>query len=1133
MKKLCSVLLAVVLLCSGIPAAAFAQGTETSGVQRKAAHTLYVSTDGRDNGDGTEQNPFRTIERARNAVRTLDKTKGDIVVKIAGGTYYLDNTIVFTEADSGNEDCTIYYEAMDVEKPVISGGEKVTGDWKDEGNGTYSIPYERDIKLRSLYVNGERAYMTQKESQGRGNYGSYTVDGKADWAWISGTTAAGTQLDAGAIPLDTRNQDDIELMTQTTWNTAIVCVDNLQDIGNGRISANYQMPYGAVAQQPSWNNNYKSDGWQMMYNVFEWLPGAKGHFYFDKTAKRLYYCPRDGEDMSNLEVIAPKLETLVDLSGSSTTSRIGYITFSGLEFAHSDWNLYELEGSYGRVTVQGAAGLIYFADGNWHPSIYRAYDVGPGAVMVNSAQHIAFYGNTICHTGNDGLSFVNDVVDSAASGNLIYDTAGSGFLLGHPQHVYIGDKGSDYGLLSEKEKYDVGVEGACKRIKLTNNFISDTCLMFWGDSGVMVFLAEEFEMKYNHLQNTPYSGISIGWGWWNMDGSAEAVVPGVPMETTKNNTIMYNTFKNTITKLGDTGAIYTLGDMPGTVISENYIWSIGTPGVDPSYHIRGIHPDEGTRHVYGEKNVIEISSWFTCIDCSSWGKNGYNTWDNNYATSSSYSINETWEEGTVVTNAHTSLDGIWGTDVFDIVKNAGIQSDYYSIIPESMFGLQDRLLPNKIRATGQELDWGTAADNIEGEIWLAPENTENFVESDTIVKVVNGKVKVPDAEGIYKVYIVNGSKISAPSSGQIIVETDNSEEPKDLEEYMSVDLEDKPIGEVTQDDAQLGTFKNGGVYVEAEDGNKVLRVRAADGGTGHHGFYLKDAEYSEAVINLDMKFNADNNFTHDWESVSVQGFASTQGGKEQLSQKESLFAGSYLDRRNQHTCHYNIGNEGAHTNGSFLPQQINKNVWYHMKIMIRGGDYFVKLWEKNGSEPEEWQLYQELPKELGADGTLRVITYKHNQDSVIDVSFDNIVVSVPAAKKYEVRYHANGGSYAPENQQKVHGSDLTLTENQAVRNGYIFEGWNTSKDGLGTNYQAGAVYSADEDITLYAKWRAVPAVSPKLSGCINNTTMTITVDNLSAEYTYTYEWHRGSVNGEKVGSSSASYTAPELSLIHI
>ena len=78
----------------------------------------------------------------------------------------------------------------------------------------YDLSLIHIFKLRSLYVNGERAYMTQKDSQGRGDYGSYTVDSSKDWAWISGTRAAGTQLDAGAIPLDTRNQDDIELMTQ-------------------------------------------------------------------------------------------------------------------------------------------------------------------------------------------------------------------------------------------------------------------------------------------------------------------------------------------------------------------------------------------------------------------------------------------------------------------------------------------------------------------------------------------------------------------------------------------------------------------------------------------------------------------------------------------------------------------------------------------------------------------------------------------------------------------------------------------------------------------------------------------------------------------------------------------------------
>ncbi len=119
-------------------------------------------------------------------------------------------------------------------------------------------------------------------------------------------------------------------------------------------------------------------------------------------------------------------------------------------------------------------------------------------------------------------------------------------------------------------------------------------------------------------------------------------------------------------------------------------------------------------------------------------------------------------------------------------------------------------------------------------------------------------------------------------------ETGENEEPKNLEECVALDLEDRQVGEVTQDDTQLGIFKYGGASVENEDGNKVLRVRAVDGESRHYGFYLKDVEYSEAVVEMDMKYNNDNNFTHDWESVSIQGFASTKGGEAQLSQKRKL-----------------------------------------------------------------------------------------------------------------------------------------------------------------------------------------------------------------------------------------------------
>ena len=737
---------------------------------RNVAHRLYVSAEGNDDtGSGTKENPFASIERAKEAVRELSKSDGDIVVEIGDGFYYLDETLVFEPEDSGNENCTIYYEAAEGANPVISGGKVVEGEWTDEGNGIYSVEYKRDRKLRALYVNGERAYMTSRKLTGLGGNGTYEITaGESDWAWISGSQSAGTLFENGSIPVDTINPDDIELMTQTTWNTAIVCVDNLEQLSNGQISANYQMPYGAIAQSPGWGNNYKVSGDQTVYNVFEWLD-EPGEFYFDKTGNRLYYYPREGEDLADAQVVVPELETLVEVQGTDRENRVHDISFENLTFAYTDWNLYEVDGSYGRATVQGAAGVTAYADGNWHNSIYRAYDVGPGAVMVNSATELSFKNNTICHTGNDGLSLVNDAVDIVVDGNVIYDLAGSGLLIGHPQHIYIGDKGSGKGDFSEKEKYDADVEGNCQNIQATNNFISGTSNMFWGDAGVMIFIGEDLDIQHNHIEDTPYTGLSLGWGWWNMNGTADSVVPGEPSETTKNNTVSNNVFLNTIRTLGDGGAIYTLGDMPGTTISNNYICGLGTPGTNP-YHIRGIHVDEGTQHVYGEKNVFEIPTDLTCIDCGNWGNKGNNTWDNNYSTSDSYTTTGNYEPGTVITNKHTNKEGVWGTDVFEILSNAGLESGYLENVPDALYKVQDRLLPTQFYlAADQTLDLNIEQSDINGEIWLAPEGTEDFVEGDDMTRASGGKINTPKSSGSYKLYIVDGENISEPSKGEITV----------------------------------------------------------------------------------------------------------------------------------------------------------------------------------------------------------------------------------------------------------------------------------------------------------------------------------------------------------------------------
>ncbi|MBQ7474933.1 MAG: S-layer homology domain-containing protein [Clostridia bacterium] len=83
---------------------------------------FYVSTAGDDNADGSFDHPFRTWERARDAVRALDKTGRDgVKVAFFAGDYGpLDLTL--SAEDSGTPDCPITYCKYGDGDVVFSGG---------------------------------------------------------------------------------------------------------------------------------------------------------------------------------------------------------------------------------------------------------------------------------------------------------------------------------------------------------------------------------------------------------------------------------------------------------------------------------------------------------------------------------------------------------------------------------------------------------------------------------------------------------------------------------------------------------------------------------------------------------------------------------------------------------------------------------------------------------------------------------------------------------------------------------------------------------------------------------------------------------------------------------------------------
>lgn len=81
-------------------------------------------------------------------------------------------------------------------------------------------------------------------------------------------------------------------------------------------------------------------------------------------------------------------------------------------------------------------------------------------------------------------------------------------------------------------------------------------------------------------------------------------------------------------------------------------------------------------------------------------------------------------------------------------------------------------------------------------------------------------------------------------------------------------------------------------------------------------------------------------------------------------------------------------------------------------------------------------------------------------------------VSVPALTSYKVSYNANGGTGAPSSQTKYYGKTLKLSSTKPTRTGYTFQGWGTSASDTSVNYAAGANYTSNAAVTLYAIWKA-------------------------------------------------------------
>jgi hypothetical protein len=122
------------------------------------AAEFHVAPNGTDINPGTAEQPFATLERARDALREFKAANGGtlkepVKVILHRGEYVFSRTFELTPQDSGTKNAPVCYLAAKDETPVITSARSITG-WKKHDEHIWVAAVPKGWRFHNLYVNG-------------------------------------------------------------------------------------------------------------------------------------------------------------------------------------------------------------------------------------------------------------------------------------------------------------------------------------------------------------------------------------------------------------------------------------------------------------------------------------------------------------------------------------------------------------------------------------------------------------------------------------------------------------------------------------------------------------------------------------------------------------------------------------------------------------------------------------------------------------------------------------------------------------------------------------------------------------------------------------------------------------------
>lgn len=572
---------------------------------------------GNDGNIGSLEKPFKTLTKARDFIKTVNATMtSNITIYLRGGDYQLSESLVFGANDGGKNGFNVIYKAYNDEKTVITGGKQITG-WTQVSGKNYwvaDVPTSAGFAsyFRNIWVDGKRAV------QARSGFMTFHAMNYDD--------PNTPKVRDGFIVKSSELKDYTNLSDMRIFQCGVFKHVEIPPLSILPITSTEKAIVLKQSNFFDWTNiyTYESPYTLRIINAFEELDEA-GEFYLNKSTRKVYYYPRTGENLTTAKIIAPIVDILLKLQGSSTGS-VSNIQFEGIRFEYGNLSRLETK-EFGRSQAD----------------LYADYTAIEGQVFLQYTDNISFKKCRFEHLGSTGIYLPDNNNNTLIEGNVFNDLTATAVLIGKDMTPSVSVNNNT---------------------TITNNVIRSIGADFYQASGIYANTSKNLTITYNDVADVAYFGINQRY-------------PNVSTNFVGNTQIKYNRVTNYATAskygfgIGDEVAAFYFFGVQNSTMSNNYAQYAGNK------NIAGVFRQDQ----YGLNNTWtnNVADCKTCDRSLSWfhnqpGQTGGIVFNNNFA-------NVEGEFRSIPTAINSNLfieknAPAWSAAAQAIIDGAGLQPAY-------------------------------------------------------------------------------------------------------------------------------------------------------------------------------------------------------------------------------------------------------------------------------------------------------------------------------------------------------------------------------------------------------------------------------------------------------------------------